>query len=152
MAERIDLFRRALAGAARAIAKDPELDVAFATEVSTSPGKVARVPSPGPGLEPKLVAEARGAADSAALRLRYHDARLHMRAAPVDAEARAVFDALETARVEALGARVMGGVRHNLAHLVEARVRSDAIVRARTAEEVPLSTAIGLIARERLTG
>ena len=103
MAERIDLFRRALAGAARAIAKDPELDVAFASEVATSPGKVARVPSPGPGLEPKLVAEARGAADSAALRLRHHDARLHARVAPVDADARSVFDALETARVEALG-------------------------------------------------
>src|SRR3954464_774417 len=152
MAERIDLFRRALAGAARAIAKDPELDVAFASEVATSPGKVARVPPPGPGLEPKLVAEARGAADSAALRLRHHDARLHARVAPVDADARSVFDALEMARVEALGARAMGGVRENLGHLTEARVRGDAIVRARTAEEVPLATAVGLIARERLTG
>jgi cobaltochelatase CobT len=152
MAERIDLFRRALAGAARAIAKDPELDVAFASEVATSPGKVARVPSPGPGLEPKLVAEARGAADSAALRLRYHDARLHARVAPADADARSVFDALEMARVEALGARSMGGVRENLAHLTDARVRGDAIVRARNAEEVPLSTAVALIARERLSG
>ena len=152
MAERIDLFRRALAGAARAIAKDPELDVAFASEVAASPGKVARVPSPGPGLEPKLVAEARGAADSAALRLRYHDARLHARVAPADAEARSVFDALEMARVEALGARAMGGVRHNLSHLTDARVRGDAIVRARTAEEVPLSTAVAVIARARLSG
>ena len=152
MAERIDLFRRALAGAARAIAKDPEIDVVFATEIATSPGKVARVPSPGAGLEPKLVAEARGAADSAALRLRHHDARLHARTAPFDPEARAVFDALEVARVEALGARAMGGVRDNLAHLTDARVRADAIVRARTAEEVPLSTAVALIARERLTG
>jgi len=152
MAERIDLFRRALAGAARAIAKDPDLDVAFATEVATSPGKVARVPSPGPGLEPKLVAEARGAADSAALRLRYHDAGLHARTAPSDADARSVFDALETARVEALGARAMGGVRENLSNLTEARVRGDAIVRARSAEEVPLATAVALIARERLSG
>ena len=56
----------------------------------------------------------------------------------------AVFDALETARVEALGARSMGGVRANLAQLAEARVRGDAIVRARTAEEVPLATAVGL--------
>jgi len=70
----------------------------------------------------------------------------------MDVEARAVFDALETARVEALGARSMGGVRDNLRHLTEARVRSDAIVRAREAEEVPLSTAVSLIARERLTG
>ena len=153
MAERIDLFRRALAGAARAIAKDPEAGRRHLRRKSRpSSGKIARVPSPGPALEPKLVAEARGAADSAALRLRHHDARLHARVAPVDADARAVFDALETARVEALGARAMGGVRENLANLTEARVRGDAIVRARTAEEVPLATAVGLIARERLTG
>ncbi|HEU4809587.1 MAG TPA: cobaltochelatase subunit CobT [Sphingomicrobium sp.] len=152
MPEKIDLFRRALAGAARAIARNAEIDVVFASETASPAGRAARVPSPGPGLEPKLVAEARGAADSAALRLRYHDQRLHSSLAPADPEARAVFDALETARVEAIGARALGGVRANLAELAEARVRSDAIVRARSAEEVPLSTAIGLIARERLTG
>jgi len=152
MAERIDLFRRSLAGATRAIAKDPDVDVVFASEGPGGPGKTARVPSPGPGLEPKLVAEARGAADSTALKLRFHDPRLHARVAPADADARAVFEALETARVEALGARAMGGVRQNLSHLTDARVRGDAIVRARNAEEVPLATAVGLIARERLSG
>ena len=152
MAERIDLFRRALAGAARAIAKDPEVEVVFASDIAPAFGKTARVASPGPALESKLVAEARGAADSAALRLRHHDAKLHARVAPADVDARSVFDALETARVEALGARSMGGVRENLRHLTDARIRGDAIVRARDAEEVPLSTAIGLIARERLSG
>ena len=152
MAEKVDLFRRALAGAARAIARDAEVEVVFASDNTPASGKTARVVSPGPALEPRLVAEARGAADSAALFLRHHDARLHSRHAPADAEARSVFDTLEMARVEALGARSMGGVRANLAHLAEARVRGDAIVRARTAEEVPLSTAIGLIARQRLTG
>jgi cobaltochelatase CobT len=63
-----------------------------------------------------------------------------------------VFDALETARVEALGARSMDGVRSNLGDLTEARIRMDAITRARSAEEVPLATAVGLLARERLTG
>jgi cobaltochelatase CobT len=150
--EKLDLFRRALAGATRAIAKDPEVDVVFASETASPASRAARVPSPGAGLEPKLVAEARGAADSAALRLRYHDVRLHSSLAPADPEARAVFDALETARVEAIGARAMSGVRANLAELADARVRSDAIVRARNAEEVPLATAVGLIARERLTG
>jgi cobaltochelatase CobT len=148
----IDDFRRVLAGAARALARDPEVEVVYATDVATPSGKTARVPSPGPSLEPRLVGEARGAADSAALRLRYHDSVLHTRGAPMDAEARGVFDALEVARVEALGAKAMGGVKTNLAQLVEARVRSDAIVRARSAEEVPLSTAVALIARQRLTG
>jgi cobaltochelatase CobT len=150
--ERIDLFRRALAGATRAIARNPDIDVVFASETASPATRAARVPSPGQGLEPKLVAEARGAADSAALRLRYHDPKLHSSHAPADPEARAVFDALETARVEALGARSLPGVRANLAGLAEARVRGDAILRARTAEEVPLATAVALIARERLTG
>ncbi len=148
----IDEFRRALAGAARAIARDPEIEVIFASETAPVSGKTARVPSPGPSLQSQLVAEARGAADSVALRLRYHDDRLHSSQAPLDPDARAVFDALETARFEALGARTMDGVRGNLAQLTEARVRGDAILRARTADEVPLPTAIGLLARERLTG
>lgn len=152
MAERIDLFRRVLAGAARAIAQDSNVEVLFASESAQSQGNTVRVASPGPGLEARLVAEARGAADAAALRLKHHDPALHARLAPMDIEARAVFDALELARVEALGARAMSGVRRNLAHLAEARVRGDAIVRARSAEEVPLSTAVSLIARERLTG
>ena len=148
----LDRFRGVLAGTARAIARDADVEVAFASESGAQGGKLARVVSPGPGLAPRLVAEARGAADAAALRLRHHDAKLHGAQSPVDLEARAVFDALEGARVEALGSRSMAGVRDNLAQLAEARVRSDAITRARTAEEVPLATALGLLARERLTG
>jgi cobaltochelatase CobT len=148
----LDRFRTVLAGTARALARDPDVEVAFASESGAQGGKVARVVSPGPTLAPRLVAEARGAADAVALRLRHHDGKLHSSHAPADPDARAVFDALEGARVEALGARSLEGVRDNLAELAEARVRSDAITRARTAEEVPLSTALGLLARERLTG
>ena len=151
-ATNLDRFRTALARASRAIARDAEADVVFATDSGGPPGKVARIVSPGPGLEPRLVAEARGAADSAALRLRYHDQAVHAALSPTDAEARSVFDALETARVEALGSRTMDGVRANIDQYVEARVRSDAIGRARTAEEVPLATAVGLLARQRLSG
>ena len=71
---------------------------------------------------------------------------------PADEVARAVFDAAEQARVEALGARGMDGVRANLAGLAEMRLRTDPLVRARSREEVPLGSAIGLIVRERLTG
>ncbi|MCL6699041.1 cobaltochelatase subunit CobT [Sphingomonas sp. NSE70-1] len=150
----LDRFRTVLAGATRAIAEDPEAEVVFASDASgQSPGKVARVVSPGPGLEPRLIAEARGAADALALRLKHHDPKLHASRAPGgDSDAREVFDALEQARVEGLGARSMDGIRANLNDLAEARVRLDAITRARTAEEVPLATAVGLLARQRLTG
>jgi cobaltochelatase CobT len=98
------------------------------------------------------VAEARGFADAAALKLRHHNVALHSRGAPGDEIARSVFDAAEQARVEALGARGMAGIRSNLARAVEMRMRTDPISRARNRDEVPLSTAIGLIVRERLTG
>lgn len=149
----LDRFRAVLAGATRAIAEDADADVVFASDASgQSPGKIARVVSPGPSLEPRLVAEARGAADALALRLKHHDPKVHASRAPLSDDARAVFDSLEQARVEALGARSMDGIRSNLNDLAEARVRMDAITRARTAEEVPLATAVGLLARQRLTG
>src|SRR5688572_29352263 len=132
-------FRRALAGAARAIAGDAAVEVSFASEPSVG-GMTARVPSPGPDFDLRLVAEARGAADALALRLRHHDVGLHAAASLAEPDARNVFDALENARVEALGARALDGVRANLGELTVARVRSDAITRARTAEEVPLAT------------
>ena len=148
----LEAFRQVLGGAARAIARQPELDLSFTADQPLSSGKSVKVPMPGRTLPEREVAEARGFADAAALRLRHHNAALHARAAPEDEIARAVYDAAEQARVEALGARAMEGVRANLGRATEMRIRTDPITRARSKAEVPLGTAIGLIVRERLTG
>ena len=148
----LEAFRQVLGGAARAIARQPELDLSFTADQPLSSGKSVKVPMPGRTLPEREVAEARGFADAAALRLRHHNAALHARGAPDDEVARAVYDAAEQARVEALGARAMAGVRANLGRAIEMRIRTDPITRARSKAEVPLGTAIGLIVRERLTG
>ena len=148
----LEAFRQVLSGAARAIAREPELDLGFTADAPNATGKSVKVPMPGRTLPEREVAEARGFADAAALRLRHHNAALHARGAPEDDVARAVFDAVEQARVEALGARAMAGVRSNLARATDMRIRTDPITRARNRAEVPLGTALGLIVRERLTG
>ncbi|HEV2567742.1 cobaltochelatase subunit CobT [Sphingomonas sp.] len=148
----LDRFRSVLSGAARAISHEQEVELAFTADAPSQSGKNMRVPMPARSLPPEQVAEARGFADSFALRLRHHDAALHARGAPFEAVARAVFDAVETARVEALGSKGMAGVQANLSHALDLRMRSDPITRARSADEVPLSTALQLIVRERLTG
>jgi cobaltochelatase CobT len=148
----LDALRSVLAGAARAMAHEPELELSFTTEAPSASLKQLRVPMPGRNLPREQVAEARGFADGFALRERHHDTRLHARGAPADANARAVFDAVEQARVEALGSRAMAGVRANLTSALEMRLRSDPLTRARTRAEVPLASALGLIVRERLTG
>ena len=148
----LETFRQVLTGASRAIAREPELELGFTAEAPSSSGKNVKVPMPGRTLPEREVAEARGYADAAALKLRHHDAALHARNAPADETARAVFGAAEQARVEALGARAMAGVRANLNRATEMRMRTDPITRARSRAEVPLATAIALMVRERLTG
>jgi cobaltochelatase CobT len=148
----LDALRAVLAGTARALAHEPELDLSFTADAPSASLKQLRVPMPGRNLPREQVAEARGFADGFALRQRHHDVGLHGRNAPADSSARAVFDAVEQARVEAIGARSMAGVRANLTHALEMRLRSDPLTRARTRQEVPLASALGLIVRERLTG
>jgi cobaltochelatase CobT len=148
----LDSFKAVLTGTARAIAREPEVELAFTADSPTQSGKNMRVPMPGRSLPPDQVAEARGFADAMALRLRHHSDALHAANRPGEAVAAGVFDAVEAARVEALGARSMAGVRANLSHALELKMRSDPIARAQAADEVPLATAVSLMVRERLTG
>ena len=154
MSERspIDAFKDVLSGAARSIARDAEVEVGFTADTPHMAGKAIKVPTPGRNLPADQVALARGFADANALKLRHHNAKVHAAAAPADATARAVYDAVEQARVEAIGARAMEGVRANLNHALDLRLKSDPLRRARNADEVPLSTALALKVRERLTG
>jgi cobaltochelatase CobT len=142
-------FRQVLTGAVGR-SREPELELGYTAEQPS--GQECQGADAGAHAAEREVAEARGYADAAALKLRHHNPALHARSAPADEIARAVFDAAEQARVEALGARAMEGVRSNLARAVEMRMRTDPITRARNRAEVPLGTAVGLVVRERLTG
>jgi len=148
----LDTFKQALTGTARAIAKDAEVEVAWSADVPGASGNRFRVPLPGRELPSEQVTEARGFADSFALKLRHHDAGLHAGAAPPEPVARACYDAIEQVRYEALGANRFEGIRSNLDAATEMRTASDQIVRAQNSSEVPLQTALSLMLREHLTG
>lgn len=148
----LDDLKAVLTGTARAISRDAEVELAFTADPPTQSGKNMKVPMPGRKLPADQVAEARGFADLYALRLRHHNAAQHARLAPSQPVARAAFDAVEQARVEALGARNMAGLAGNLDAALEMRMRSDPISRARSVDEVPISSALALMVRERLTG
>ena len=148
----IEALKAVLAGAARSIAHDPEVELGFTGDAPSLAAKHIRVPTPARSLPRDQVMQARGYADGYALRLRHHDAKLHLASAPAEAVARSVYDAVEQARVEAIGARAMAGMRANLTQALEERLRSDPIVRAKGRDEVPLATALSLLVRERLTG
>jgi len=148
----LEQFKQVLTGTARALAHEPEVELAFTADAPSQAGKNFKVPMPGRLLPPDQVAEARGFADSFALKLKHHDAARHAALRPSEVIAGAAFDAVENARVEALGSRNMAGIAANLGHALELKLRTDPICRAQAADEVPISTALSLIVRERLTG
>ncbi len=148
----IEKFKRVLAAAARAIADKPELDVAFSASERGLLGDVARIPQPSREMAANEIAEARGAADSIALRLKHHDRKIHSSLNPTGPTARAMFEAVEQARCEAIGSRSMKGVADNLTASLDENCRIRGYDRVRQKEEAPLAEVVGLIARERLTG
>ena len=145
-------FKRALTGCLRALARKPELEVAFAAERPGLMGGKVRLPEPPRKLGKTEVAIVRGHADSIALRLACHDQALHRRLQPSGQQARAVFEAVEQARVEAIGAKRMDGVAHNLTAMLDERFHRGKFDQITERADAPIEDALALMVRERLTG
>ena len=147
-----ELFKRALAHAARALAEQSELEVAFGSDGPKLANGVLTLPHPPRDPAGPESAALRGQADRLALRLANHDDAVHARTRPADRQAAEVFEAVEQARVEAVGSRVLAGVRANLDAALLTRLEKSGALRATEAERVPLAEAVALLVRERLTG
>ena len=148
----VEQFKEATSATLRSIAERDDIDVAFSNEPSGITGTRARVPFPSRDLPPEEVAQVRGEADGIALRLRHHDAETHVRNMPTGDVAPLMFEALEQARVEAIGARRMVGLSENLASAMETRYRQQGLHRVKERTEATLPEAVRLLAREQLTG
>ncbi len=145
-------FKRATAGALRAMAQSADVQVAFQPGPSGVTGKRARLPVPTRALPAAEMTRLRGAADSAALRLRHHDDAVHAARSPAERDARSIYDALEQARVEIVGGRFMEGVTANLRARLTETVEADGLDRMTRRDQLPASAALALLARERMSG
>jgi cobaltochelatase CobT len=148
----LEIFKRANAAALRAIARRADIEVAYAADQALLAGNQARLPLPSRELPEGERAQVRGEADAIALKLRHTDGRKHARRMPSGEVARAVYDAVEQARVEALGSRRMPGVAGNLAAALEERYHRQGYERVAERDESTLAEVVRLMAREKLTG
>src|SRR5690606_30558080 len=105
----LEPFRRALTGCVRSIAGSPDVEVSYANERPGMAGDRMRLPELSKKPSAAELAVLRGLGDSMALRRACHDERLHSSLAPAGPDARAIYDAVEQARVEAIGASRMAG-------------------------------------------
>ncbi len=148
----VEPFKRALGQAVRAIAGDSEVEVAFSAGPASLDGKSVSLPEPSRLPSAREIAVLRGWADSLALTAACHDQRLHDRLAPGPGPARRAFEAVEWARVEALGANRMPGMAANLSAKIEAHYARGHFAEIKTRDQAPLEDALSLLVRERLTG
>ncbi len=145
-------FKRAVTGCLRAIARKADLDVSFAAERPGISGGKVRLPEPPRKLTAADAAIVRGHANSLALKLACHDPLVHRKLVPGGQQARAVFDAVEQARVEAIGARRMAGIAKNLTAMLDDRFHRGKFDEVTDRADAPIEEAVALIVRERLTG
>jgi len=147
-----DPFKKALAEATRVMADDPELTVTYSVDPPGMTKDGVRLPQVSRRMTRDEVLLARGTADAFALRHKFHDAATSARYAPTGQMARDIYEAMETARCEAVGARAMPGTAGN----IDARIGHDADRKGYSqitqAADAPLATAAGYLVRHLATG
>ncbi|MFL4470764.1 cobaltochelatase subunit CobT [Tateyamaria armeniaca] len=147
-----DQFKKALAEATKVMAHDPELTVSYSVDPSGVSGDAMRLPQVSRRMTRDEVLLARGTADALALHRRYHNGQTHARYNPQGEMARDLYEAMETARCEAMGARDMPGTAGN----IDAKIKNDAMRRGydqvKQASDVPLAAAAGYLVRHLATG
>ena len=148
----VEMFKRATAACFRALAERADMDVSYSAEAPGVSGEKVRLPFPSRELPREEVAQVRGEADALALRLKHHDAKLHASRMPTGDTAPALYEALEQARVEALGANLMVGVRDNIAASLEDRYRREGLHRVTEKNDTVMPEVVRLLARTAFTG
>lgn len=148
----IEPFKRALAHAARSLAEMPDLEIVYSGEGPQLSGNRAVLPHPPRDLTPADAARIRGLADQMALRLAHHDNATHARGRPASALGAPVYDALEQARIEAIGANALVGVKDNLRIVHEHAWAKRPLNQLEALANPPMADIVALMARERLTG
>jgi cobaltochelatase CobT len=147
-----DVFKRAVTVCMRAISGDHELEVGFAKDKPALAGNRARLPEMPKKPTATDISVTRGLGDSMALKRACHDLRIHSKFAPEGKQARAVYDAVEQARVEAIGSRAMAGVADNIGSMLEDKYAKANLADVRDQADAPIEEALALMVREKLTG
>ena len=147
-----DPFKKALAEATKVMADDAELSVTYSVDPPGSTNDSIRLPQVSRRLTEQEVRLARGTADALALRHKFHDASTFDRYVPQGQMARDIYDAMETARCEAVGARAMPGTHTNIDAKIENEALRQGFGDIREASQAPLATAAGYLVRHLATG
>ena len=147
-----DPFKKALAEATKTLADDGDLTVTYSVDPPGMTKDSMRLPQVTRRMSRDEILLARGTADALALRRRYHDDAVHARYAPQGEMARALYEAMETARCEAMGNRDMPGTAGNIDARIAHEAARKGYAQITAAADAPLEQAAGYLIRHLATG
>jgi len=147
-----DPFKKALAEATKTLANEPELNVSYTVDPAGMSGDNMRLPQVTRRMTTQEILMARGTADAMAMKLRFHNDATHGKYAPQGEIASAVFEALETARCEALGARALPGTAKNIGAKIDSEALAQGLDKITEPGQAPLAASAGYLLRELVTG
>ena len=147
-----DIIKKTITEATRSIAEEPELEVLFGDEPPSLTGKKIRLREPSNSINKEDLTILRGQADLLALKIKNHDQLIHKKYLPSTPQAQKLYNAIEEARIEAVGAIDMPGCASNLNARNIASYRNSTLNNITQKDEAPIAEAISLIIREKLTG
>ncbi|MDT2040038.1 MAG: cobaltochelatase subunit CobT, partial [Planktomarina sp.] len=147
-----DPFKKALAEATKVLANDPELSITYSVDPPGSSPDSIRLPQVSRKMTRQEVLLARGTADAMAMRHKYHNLSTFNRYAPQGQMAKDIYDAMETARCEAVGAKDMPGTASNIDAKIENEALRQGFGDIKEASQAPLATAAGYLVRHLATG
>lgn len=145
-------FKHATQSTARALSGVETLEVSFGGPAAELADNTLRLPALPKNMTPQDMALMRGLADTFALRLHYHNAEVHKKMTPADAQARSVYQALEDVRIETVGTRDYPGAAANIEAAHGHDARRQKLDHVQGMDDAPLAEALRYIAREALTG
>ena len=147
-----DPFKKALAEATKAMANEPDLNVSYSVDPAGITNDTMRLPQVTRRMTRDEVLLARGTADAYAMRIRFHNDATHARYIPQGEMARSLYEAMETARCEAIGARAMPGTAGNIDAKISNEAAKMGFAQIQDAAGAPLATAAGYLVRHLATG
>ncbi len=155
-----DLIKRVTTAAFRAVSGDGDVNVSFAPGGGVGKhGQDVRLSEPSRRPDEGEIGHIRGASDALALNIRYHKPALGRQYKPRGRRAGKVFNAIEQARVEALGALRYAGVAGNLTALfehncqaLEAAAPNETDGTGTSQDDALFPEAVSLLIREKISG
>ena len=150
----ISEFQTAISSTLKAIAakKFGNREIQFIGNTISYNSKEVKLSKISSELDSNVVLKTRGESDEVAIKLKYHDAKIHNNLRPNSELASQIFNLAEEARIESIAGKKFIGIKKNINQLIEKKYETNLINPPGDDDQTSFINALHLFLRENLSG